>query len=37
MSEFWVKLFAEDYVNQDSELGVRWYDQTVSNAIGPRD
>jgi len=24
MSEFLVRLFAEDYVNLDSELGVRW-------------
>jgi hypothetical protein len=31
------RLFAEDYVNLDSELGVRWQDESISNAIEPRD
>jgi transposase len=29
--------FAEDHVNLDSELDVRWQDESLSNAIGPQD
>ena len=32
-----VRLFTEDYLNLDSVLGVRWLDQSLNNAIGPRD